>query len=498
VIRNKAIHGVSMNIYFSDFFGVDEKLIEKYGAFNISLINDLPLFIDPFLLFNSKKKEYKNLHDGIIEYVSFLRNKSEEENINEGLLFSWFKFPEVKQNWFGYSEKGNSGSGLGLDFARSLSRNLRIIFSDFGNETITKGSHLEKLCLIKDGVGKDHISDFTTNLIKEYLLKYTEAFTLKNISKRKYKKVSVAKVRFNYDTETWESDSYTLPFDGKDFVLLTPKDILTREDTWINRNDIISDFQSIVRSVSNDQLRSQIDNYFRKALTKKKHPSNKDKTKAVQSVLDNFPALIDYYIKYKEDNGEKAKYFSGLRVAEVHEQFVTHLHEFKNILSEKTDFYKTDTNSYETSYQRVQYLKQVIEDNDGYRVFYFKGKPIQRESDLHIMYRLTWYASDYEIDSEVNNGRGPVDFKASKGSADKTIIEFKLASNKKLKQNLANQVEVYKKANKTENAIKVILYFSEAELRSTLRIMKNLKIDDDKSIILIDASKDNKKSASKV
>lgn len=487
-----------MKIYFSDFFNVDENLIEKYGAFNISLINDLPLFIDPFLLFNSKNKEYKKLHDGIIEYVRFLKEKSEDENINKGLLFSWFKFPEVKQNWFGYSEKGNSGSGLGKDFAKSLNRNLRILFTDFGDEKITKGSHLEKLCLIKDGVGKDHISDFTTNLIKEYLLRYTEAFTLKHISKRKSKKVQVSKVRFNYETETWVNDSFTLPFDGKDYVLLTPKDLLTKDDTWINRSDIITDFHEIVKAIPNDQLRSQIDNYFRKTLTKKKHPTQKDKTKAVQSVLDNFPLLIDYYIKYKEDNGERAKYFSGLRVKEAEEQFITQMTEFVKILSDKTEFYKLDVNSYEASYKRVEYLKQVIEDNDGYKAFYHKSKPIQRESVLHIMYRLTWFASDFEIDSEVNNGRGPVDFKASKGSADKTLIEFKLASNKKLKQNLANQVGVYKKANRTDKAIKVILYFSQAELNSTLRIMKELKINGDKSIILIDASKDNKKSASTV
>lgn len=34
-----------------------------------------------------------------------------------------------------------------------------------------------------------------------------------------------------------------------------------------------------------------------------------------------------------------------------------------------------------------------IEDNDGYRVFYIDGKPIKRESDLHTMFRLTWYAT---------------------------------------------------------------------------------------------------------
>ena len=57
-----------MKIYFSDYFQIAPKTLEKYGAFNISLINDLPLFIDPFLLFHSRKPEYKKLHTQIIKY----------------------------------------------------------------------------------------------------------------------------------------------------------------------------------------------------------------------------------------------------------------------------------------------------------------------------------------------------------------------------------------------------------------------------------------------
>jgi len=41
--------------YFIDYFKVRESDFENYGAFNISLICDLPLFIDPFLLYSSKK-----------------------------------------------------------------------------------------------------------------------------------------------------------------------------------------------------------------------------------------------------------------------------------------------------------------------------------------------------------------------------------------------------------------------------------------------------------
>ena len=92
-----------MNVYFSDFFNVNPDSVEDYGAFNISLINDLPLFIDPFLLFNSEKQEYQNLHSEILRHVAFLRDQSIAKNINEGLLKSWYCFPEVKQTWLGYS-----------------------------------------------------------------------------------------------------------------------------------------------------------------------------------------------------------------------------------------------------------------------------------------------------------------------------------------------------------------------------------------------------------
>lgn len=150
---------VPVEIYFTDFFEVPPEILEEYGAFNISLINDLPLFIDPFLLFNSEKEEYQRLHEQIIRYVRFLRDKSVAGSIDEGLLKSWFMFSEVKQNWLGFSESGNAGSGLGPEFARTLNRNLNEFFADFGQESVTKGSHLEKLTLIKSGVGRDNVSD---------------------------------------------------------------------------------------------------------------------------------------------------------------------------------------------------------------------------------------------------------------------------------------------------------------------------------------------------
>src|SRR5579863_1656739 len=98
-----------IEIYFNDVFEVEPNELEDYGAFNISLINDLPLFVDPFLLFNSKKPEYRTLHDEMIRYLRFLRDKALAGAVEDGLMEHWFTFHEVKQNWLGFSKVGNTG-----------------------------------------------------------------------------------------------------------------------------------------------------------------------------------------------------------------------------------------------------------------------------------------------------------------------------------------------------------------------------------------------------
>jgi hypothetical protein len=485
-----------MKIYFSDYFDVKEEGLEKYGAFNISLINDLPVFIDPFLIFNSDTQEYKDLHNNIIKYVKFLRDVSSDSKIKNGLLKTWYQFPEVKQNWLGYSKVGNAGSGLGEKFGRALYENLNTILKDFGDEKITKGSHLEKICLIKNDVGRDNISDFTTNLIKKFLCEYTESFSNNYISKHRLKRVSVSHVEFNYETRNWMSRFFTLPYIDEDYVLLTPKNMLTKDDVWINKYDIIGDFKEIAASLPNEVLRDQVNDYFIRQLPKK--PKKKDISDAIVVTLNKFPDLLDYYIKYKEDHGKNAVALSDKKVRETEDVFIGQVRKFVNLLSENVQFYENKGSTYDEAYARVLYLKQVIENNDGYRLFYVNGKPIKREVDLQLIFRLTWFASRDDVNSEVNNGRGPVDYKISRGSKDSTLVEFKLASNSKLKQNLENQVEVYEKANQTKKSIKVIMCFSDSEMDKTYRILKELKLMGQRNIIMIDASVENKISASNV
>ena len=143
------------------------------------------------------------------------------------------------------------------------------------------------------------------------------------------------------------------------------------------------------------------------------------------------------------------------------------------------------------------FLKNVIENKDGYRIFYVKGQPIKREKDIQIMFRLTWFASSADVTREANEGRGPVDFKISRGARDKSLVEFKLASNPRLKQNLAKQVEIYKQSHDTYKAIKVILFFTVEDEVKIKKALSDLGLLGEKYVVLIDGRNDNKPSASK-
>jgi len=474
-----------VQIFFSDIFGIDPNVLEEYGALNISLVNDLPLFIDPFLLFNSEDPTYAALHEDMIRYLRFLRDRASEGIIDDGLLEAWFTFREVKQNWLGFSVVGNGGSGLGMDFAKALHSNLNTIFASFGNEQITKGTHIEKLCLIKDGVGRDNISDFTTNLIKHFLLSYTQEFTRQYIPAQMSRLWPVEKVTFNYETRSWTTGRFLLPTIENDFVILTPKNILTRDDTWINRIDFINRFDDITRGLPNDALRSQIDDYFREQLSRE--PKEKEIRTARARTAMKYPILIEQYIKGKEENGDEARAASDLDVAAIEKVFIEGAGRLVAGLSQ-TDFYLLSGNTLDEAKARALFFKDIIENKDGYRALYYPdGEPIGRESQLQVMYRLVWIGTGSDVNREVNNGRGPADFTVSRGVSDKTVVELKLARNSRLEQNLAKQAEIYARASNAQHKLKVIIYFNDNERSRVNDILKRLDLIGNPYIILVDA-----------
>lgn len=490
---------------FSDYFDVSKDILDEEGLFDISLISDLPLFIDPFLLFYSENEEYQRLHDEIIKYLAFLRDESVargESAPSRGKINSYYRFPEVKQNWFGFSFVGNSGRGLGLKFARTLDSNFHELFSD---EEGGEVHHLEKLTLVAPGVGKDTISDFTTNLIHGYLAKRTEDFAKKYIDASKTQTFTIRKAEFDYDRKVWVPKRYTLPEYKGDYILLTPKEILTRHDTWINKTDLIDDFHEIPPAVSNEELREQLSAYFKKKLQeyaekKVDRRTNKvvskvtkrTRAQAAWDTIHAFPEALDTYIRLKEENGEEAISLSEELVTEtdqvLHNQFADFV--------QKTGYQTGKPTSIEEARARAIYFKECIEQREGYKNLYVGEEPVD-EDWVQRMFWFVWYGAASDVNREPNNGGGEPDYAVSQGSADKTLVEFKLARNRKLEQNLLKQLEHYKKIEKTSNGVWVIIFFTAEEEEKVRSILEKHNLLGYEDYILVDARKDNKISASR-
>jgi len=282
-------------------------------------------------------------------------------------------------------------------------------------------------------------------------------------------------------------------------VILTPKDMLTRDENWINRRDLVDKFASIPVAIPDAALRAQVENYFHSVLVRPKgrDPNKKERDDAAVRTILQYPQLIDYYIRLKEEQGEDAQNISSQKVQLTERLFIRQLKTLQQSLLSETEFYQHSGNTYHEAHARLAYLKDVIENKGGHKIFYDQDQPIQREKDLHILYRLVWFGSPSDPSAEVNDGRGPVDFKISRGAQDKTLVEMKLAKNTQLKRNLQKQVPIYQKASDATMAIKAILFFTYDEWRRVAGILKELDLEGDPDIVLIDARADNKPSGSK-
>lgn len=497
-------------MFFSERFHVDSELIRGYGAVNISLVCDVPLFVDPMLIFNSEKEEYKQLHNSIIKYFYFLYKKA-SQGLNKKEVNAWFNFSEVPNNWLGYSLEGNKGLALGKKYAEFLYNNIAFAVSTSG---VSESVHIEKVMLLYDGSGKDKISDLTVNLIKGFLCEYTQNFSLEYIDKEHLDTFAVDKAFFNYETESFVSKEYVLPFvidekGKKEFVLLTPYDILREEEPSINKKHFFDSYDRIRGAIDNDSLRTYVNNYLTIAVQRYEdnQKSNgkviKEKSiarierEAFEEVVKEHPEIYDYYIKMREGESELIRSECISERNELLEKLFT----AAQIL---VDFFRDDDYQFvegesarEEAKKRLQFFKHIIEDCDGYKSFYVNGKRIAKENDLQRLFKYVWYGTSYKVDAEPNNGRGQVDFLVSKGSSNQNIVEFKLASNSTL-SHVFEQVRIYEVANCTSGSLIAIFYFTEEEYIKSLKIVKDAGYEKllDESIYLIDCRCDNKASAS--
>lgn len=193
---------------------------------------DVPVGIDPFLLFKSRDPELRGLHEGIMNVfcsgVECIKAGREQD------ARAIFQFPEVAEVGLGYTRQGKRGSGLGNFLSELILRTLRD-----SPAMLDRGvRHVEELQLISMGIGPDRVSDIAASLIKKFLIEYTQ----KQCITWNLPITSGVPVQhyFDHDAQNWADGYFDLPTSPMDNspILLVPRRIV-RALPWINYDDFV-------------------------------------------------------------------------------------------------------------------------------------------------------------------------------------------------------------------------------------------------------------------
>lgn len=106
-------------------------------------------------------------------------------------------------------------------------------------------------------------------------------------------------------------------------------------------------------------------------------------------------------------------------------------------------------------------FKKLIEVNGLHELLYDSNRMPKHERAAQLLFYgiadAYCIANDIDLSRECNGGRGPVDFKLSRGAIDKVAVEVKLTSNGQLKHGIEKQLPIYMVQENTHRAIYLII-----------------------------------------
>lgn len=292
---------------------------------------DLPLGIDPFLLFKSRDPLYANLHTVILDTFNagieaLRKNRQAEARI---LL----DFPEVDEIGLGNTKRGKKGTGVGTYLTELIIETL--VDSPALMERGVR--HIEEMQLVSNGIGPDRISDISANVIKSFLIEYTQQqCQLWNIPL-----VSGAPLPHVLDSASfgWHDGYFDLPLNPVDGtpILLVPRR-LVRTLPWINYEDFFRhEFAAYLRA-------KKVKGTLSRPKLQQVDKIEQNKTDVV-AITRNEIHRIDNYIAIKESTASSAqpslKYLEEDVLTPEAEQLKKRLAEIPSGSSAAADYQRT-------------------------------------------------------------------------------------------------------------------------------------------------------------
>ncbi len=256
---------------------------------------DVPVGIDPFLLYKSRDTEYRQLHEQLLRAFNAGIAAVKRGHVPEATRI--LDFPEVSAIGLGYTQRSKRGSGVGTHLSGLIIETL------VGSPNLQERGvrHVEEMQLLSAGIGPDRVSDITANILKRFLIAYTQRQC--EIWGLPMKKGVPVEHIYDPSSQQW-SDGYedlpVSPVDGS-AILLVPRRIV-RVLPWINYDDFIrTEFRAYLSA------KQQITRQKTKKSAEQGGQSDAEDKLHVVTVTRGDISLVERYVKARESQAAEAR-----------------------------------------------------------------------------------------------------------------------------------------------------------------------------------------------
>lgn len=193
---------------------------------------DIPFYIDPFLLWKSPSQQDNSLHLSMINSLNYLGNQFLKGNTDT--LDTLINSSECNEIGLGTS-KSKTGKRIGIKAATEILS----LYKDIPQISNSGFTHFEEIQLFVDNIAEDRISDITANFIKSFLID----FTIERCEKHRIPIQSVEIDCFDNKLLKFQKETVSLPVNPNTGfpLLLVPKRWL-RHTTYINYNNYYKEY----------------------------------------------------------------------------------------------------------------------------------------------------------------------------------------------------------------------------------------------------------------
>lgn len=240
----------------TDFYGIHKAQAELDFAIPF-LSEDIPLYVDPFLLWRSPSLQDKSLHGAVLNafnHLGFLARSGNEDDAIQKLILA----SECEEVGLGHS-----GSRRGVRIGGKAAHSVISLFKDIPQYAASGFTHFEEIQFYVDGISRDRVSDIACNFLKSFLIDYT-------IDQCKVVGVPTVEVEllhlYDHGSLKFISQKVPLPVNPENnaAILFVPKRWL-RFAPWLSFDEYFRDYCPVDHSINPDGKidRVQVLNYNR-------------------------------------------------------------------------------------------------------------------------------------------------------------------------------------------------------------------------------------------